>query len=325
MEVLEIVQSAAFKSGLVSSFDPNELPGDYSESGRISLANEILPMLNCDRTLDITVTSRVYAPNDGVIILQPFSQPRENFVILGYSSLSSTELTTVKDGNTGFARYMHEQHPEWITETTVPGGLVLYTRKDSTWPQDDFGNFIEFAVWGTDFKLVSGTAPTTPAIMPNVNVDFPPMRVDAVLDEGSRIKYEYLYRDEFDRVVDAAIPCIYTTEEYEDKIIILMKGTAEPKRIVMPVPLQLINSDHEHPGTIIAPPKFRRYLIDATAVSLAVIYGLSTVDTMRQQAEQSYQMLKKNKPQPLHRMNVSEEINHTLRHGIGGRKFYAGF
>ena len=311
MEVLEIVQSAAFKSGLVSSFDPNELPGDYSESGRISLANEILPMLNCDRTLDITVTSRVYAPKNGVIVLQPLQQPTENNKLIGYSKYTADILTS------DWTKFYQEVLR--LDPTFVQNGI---------WPTDDFGQPISAMMWSSDFKVVRGwedNGSTVTLEQPDVNIDFPPMRVDAVLDEGSRIKYEYLYRDEFDRVVDAAIPCIYTTEEYEDKIIILMKGTAEPKRIVMPVPLQLINSDHEHPGTIIAPPKFRRYLIDATAVSLAVIYGLSTVETMRQQAEQSYQMLKKNKPQPLHRMNVSEEINHTLRHGIGGRKFYAGF
>ena len=37
------------------------------------------------------------------------------------------------------------------------------------------------------------------------------------------------------------------------------------------------------------------------------------------------QMLKKNKPQPMHRANVSEEINQTIRHGQQGRRFYAGF
>lgn len=324
MEVLDIVQSAAFKSGLVSSFNPDELPGDIQNAGADILANEILPSLNCDRTLDITVTARVYAPTNGRIVLTPLHF-RNNFKVLGYADMTSAELANTAILNSGFAEFIHTNHPDWVNEVTLPGGYIKYVRSDANWPQDDFGNFIEFAVWGTDMKVVSGTAPTTPAIMANVNIDFPPMRVEAVLDDSSRVKYEYLYREEFERVLKAAAPCIYTVEEYEDKLVILMKGTDDAKRIILPVPLQLINRTDTYMGQIIASPKFKRYLIDATAFSLATVYGLSTVDSMLKQAEISYNLLKKNKTQPMHKANPSEEINNVLRRNIGGRTFYAGF
>jgi hypothetical protein len=196
-----------------------------------------------------------------------------------------------------------------------------------SWPTDDFGNPIAAMMWSSDIHMIGCYADDdSDTIVTNTaNIDFPPMRVDSVLDESSRIKYDYLYREEFERVLRAAMPCVYTTEEYSDKIVVIINGTSDLKRLILPVPLQIINVTHDYQGTIIAPPKFQRYLIDATAVSLAIVYGLSTVQSMQQQAAQSYQMLKKNKPQPMHKASPSEEINDILRHNVGGRKFYAGF
>ena len=310
MEVLEIVQSAAFKSGLVPSFNPDELPGDIQDAGRTILQNEILPMLNCDRTLDITVTSRVYQPNNGHIVLTPYSQPHENEKLLGYSRYTSAELRADQ------TKFFNE------------AARLDQSFNTNNWPTDDFGNPIVASMWSADIILVSGYSTDDNDIVvvrDDINIDFPPMRVDSVLDESSRIKYEYLYREEYERVLKAAMPCVYTTEEYSDKIVVIINGTSDLKRLILPVPLQIINITHDHQGTIIAPPKFKRYLIDATAVSLAIVYGLSTVQSMQQQAEQSYQMLKKNKPQPMHKASPSEEINDVLRHNVGGRKFYAGF
>lgn len=301
MECLDIVQSAAYKCGLVSSFNPDEFPGDIEDAGRATLINEILPMLNCDRTLDITVTARTYQPVNGVIVLKPL-QPRENSLLIGYSKYNTEELVN-----------------HWVAECER-----LMPSLHDEWPKDDFGQDITIMIWSTDTQIVFGTSNSVD-IMPDVNIDFPPMRIDEVLDEGSRIKYEYVYRSEFERILRVALPGVYTTEEYEDKIVILINGTNEAKRLILPVPLQVVNVRHDYAGDIIAPPKFRRYLIDATAVSLAITYGLSTVDAMKAEAAQSYQMLKKNKTQPMHRANVSEEINQTLRHGQQGRRFYAGF
>ena len=67
MLVTDIVQSAAFKSGVISSFSRDDMPPDILDAGANILANEILPAINCDRTLDITVTSRVYTPENGRI------------------------------------------------------------------------------------------------------------------------------------------------------------------------------------------------------------------------------------------------------------------
>lgn len=302
MEVLDIVQSAAFKAGIISSFNPDELPEDVLSAGKNALVNEILPSLNCDRTIDITVTSRFYTPKGGAITLTPFKQPAEDFVILGRY-------------NAGF-EYVFD-HMVSIIENT-------YHVVTNPWPTDELGNYIKYAVWSNDNRLIWTTYDAIGVMPEEVNIDFPPMRIDTVIEASSKIPYDYVYRDEFERIVgNTSIPGVYTTEEYEDSITILIKGSNAPKCVVLPVPLQIINRDHAHSGTIVAPQKFRRYLIDCTAVSLAIIYGVSTLPAMQQQAAVSYNLIKKNKPQPIHKSNVSEEICKTIRRSPLGGRFHA--
>lgn len=301
MEVLDIVQSAAFKAGIVPSFNVDDFPGDIHEAGRNALQNEILPSLNCDRMIDITVTSRIYVPKAGHIVLTPF-KPEPNFVVVGRYAQPATYIV---------------DHMLSILEND----FHIVT---SPWPTDDLGNDIKFGIWSIDNRLVWTSHDTIDMMPENINIDFPPMRIDAVLEADSRIPYDYKYRDEYERVLGApALPGIFTTEEYEDSIDILLKGSPAPKMIILPVPLQIINSDTMHSGTIVAPAKFRRYLIDCTAVALAIVYGVSTLPAMQQQASISYNLIKKNKPQPMHEANPALEIGNKLRRNVLGRRYYA--
>lgn len=301
MEVLELVQSAAFKAGIIPSFNPDELPADILDAGKNALVNEILPGLNCDRTLDITTTCRVYMPVGGRIELRPQSQPTENNKIVGYSKYTLAELTA------DTAKFFAEVNR--LDPTFAIG----------SWPTDDFGQPISAAMWSSDIKMIRGAETGIGEIvipMPDINIDFPPMRVDAVIEDGSLVPYEYLYREEFERTFKTGLPGVYTTEEYNDRIVVLLNGSDRPKKLILPVPLQIINRSHDDAGTINAPEKFRRYLIDAIAVALAITYGVATVQQMQQQMAQSYQLLKKNKPQPLHKANVSEMICDKLRRDV---------
>ena len=293
MQVLDIVKSAAIKSGVVSSFNINDdLPGDVTDMGVELLSHQILPQLNCDRTLDITTTCRMYVPDHNVIELRPLRQPIENFILLGYSRYSSDELIG----------------GQWQAEIDR-----LYRPGSSNWPEDDFGQATTLAMWSRDMVLMYGTDPTDCA-KGSANIDFMPMRVDSVIDAGTCLEYTYLYRSEFERTLSIVdIPGIYCLEEYDDRILIIFKGKPGPKKLILPVPLTIINQDHDHPGTIIAPPKFEKYLIDATAYQLAVGYGVASKDDMKFEMGLSYNLLKKNKPQPLHGMNVAEHLNNTLR------------
>lgn len=310
MEVLDIVQAAAIKSGVLSSFNIDDVPGDVQDVGVSLLANQILPQINCDRTLDVTTTSRVYAPQQNRIVLKPLKQPINDFRLLGYSKYTAEELTTAVPPNT-------PSYPKWVEEINR-----LYKPGVVNWPQNDFGDHIELAMWSSDMKLILG-ADAQDVRIGDANIDFAPMRIDAVIDIGTMSKYTYLYRDEFEMTINAGLPGVYTTEEYDDKLVILLKGSPTPKTIVIPVPLTIINRTDQYAGTIIAPPKFRRYLIDATAVQLAVVYGVATVDMMRAEASVSYNMIKKNAPQPIHAMNVAEHINDTLHRYR--RRYYENF
>ena len=296
MDVVELIQSAAFKAGIVSSFNRDELPDDVQEAGRNVLASEILPSVNCDRTLDITVTSRVYQPVGGRIVLKPF-KPRDGWKLLGYSQYNSTELDS-----------------HWSEELARLG--------ITAWPETDLGEPMYLAMWTTDMKLVAGSDNVNCDIVPGYNIDFPPMRVESVIESTSRFEHGYLYRDEFERTVLDTIPGVYTTEEYDDQLIVLIKGTNAPKVLILPVPLQIVNATHNFAGEIKAPEKFRRYLIDCLAVSLAIIYGVSSLPAMEKQQAVSYNLLKKNKPQPLHEANVSERVQDKLR---TDRRLYGRF
>lgn len=302
MEVLDIVQSAAFKSGVISSFNPDDLPGDILAAGQNTLINEIIPSLNCDRTVDITVTSRLYRPDGDRIVLRPF-KPRDNYEMLGYSTSSASTLLDPEF----WEKAVLALRPEWKDE----------------WPTNDLGKPRVGCIWSLDGRLVIGSSLAESAIEPGVNIDFPPMRVDAVLDSSTRIAYDYVYRTEFEQLLNTTPPGVYTVEEYADGLVILLRGTTDTKCVVLPVPLQVINISHDHAGTIVAPEKFRRYLIDSVAVNLAIIYGMSTLPAMQQQQAASYNLIKKNKPQPRHSQNISEHIADTLHRGIrlGGR-FY---
>lgn len=302
MEVLDIVQSAAFKCGLISSFNPDEIAGEYVQAGRKVLTDEILPSLNCDRTIDITVTARTYVPKNGRIVLMPFRQPNENLELIGYSELT------------------YKQISDPMTRPALDEVYRLRPTWRDNWPVDDFDEPRIAAMWTSDLRLayVLRTNQGMPVVTvnENANIDFPPMRVDNVLEESSRIEYEYVYRDEFEKAMRcSSIPGLYTVEEYEDKLVVLINGSNAPKRLILPVPLQIIDRDHAHAGTIIAPEKFKRYLIDSVAVSMAIIYGLSTIEEMKAERSTSYNLLKKNKTQRMHEANVSQEIANRLRSG----------
>lgn len=321
MEVLDIVRSAAFKAGIVPSFNPDELPEDVLNAGRAALTDEIMPTLNCDRTIDITVTSHIYKPAGSKIILKPFRQPNDNTEIIGYTNKLSTDFKNRSyiDTLRNFYAAVAQCRPDWVDTDTHS-----YSDK---WPRNDFNILRTAAVWTLDMHLAyiqfSDTDTATLGEF-DANIDFPPMRVDAVMDENSRYTYDYLYRDEYERTFKfTSLPGVYTTEEYDDKLVILLNGSPDAKLVVLPVPLQIINRDYAHSGTITAPEKFRRYLIDAVAVSLAITYGMSTLPLMKEAAATSYNLLKKNKPQPLHKANVAQEITDKLRPDVLGRRFYA--
>ena len=49
MQVMDIINRAVMKSGVVSNFNPDEVPEDIQQRAADVLRNEIIEDLNCDR------------------------------------------------------------------------------------------------------------------------------------------------------------------------------------------------------------------------------------------------------------------------------------
>lgn len=293
MEVLDIIRRAAFNSGVVSSFNPNEMPGDVENAGYQLLVNEILPNLNCDRGLDVAVTSHVVTPINNKIVLTPLPIHNEYYV-LGTSELNATELS---------ANFNSE------------AAKLLSTFSDE-WPTDETGTYYIVAIWSADWKLVLSTQAGKITIHSSYSIPFPPMRIETVFEADTRLEQQYLYRKEFESSDFINNVNCYTIEEAEDCITVYTRNN-KPKVLIIPIPLyiQPKSIEDQYNGIIKCPPKFKQYLIDALAFRLSVVYGVSTTDTMHNLMEISYNLLKKNVPMPLHGMNIHSQIRNTLRGG----------
>lgn len=298
MQVMDIIRRAAFNCGVVASFNPEEMPGDVEAAGYKLLVDEVLPTLNCDRTLDVTVTARVFKPINNQLVLSPIPVDSK-LIVLGRSSLSHLDLQI-----------------QFSTEA-VPLNQSLSLE----WPQDDSGQPLQLAIWSVDNRLVYSTSLTTPATLdPNINIEFHPMRVDAVFDDDTRAEYTCMYRHEFESATGISTANTYAIEMHEDNLIIMWHKTASSKCIVLPVPLSIEQSsfgNNPYAGKLRCPAKFRQYLVDALAVRLAIVYDLSTAPAMHAAAMISYNLLKKNIPVRVHAPNTNTQIGNILRRARG--------
>lgn len=213
MNINKIIAHAACNSGLVPSFNIPEIPADIQAHARQLLTEEIIPLINSDRTLDANIIAKDFQPT------------------------------------------LHQ----------------LY-------------------------------------IQANVNIDFMPMRIDAVFDKGSRIPYTYLYREEFESLDYRFDPFVYAIETKDDGILLLFRNNL-PKICVIPVPLR-VDGDN-----ITGQPKFSQYLIDILAQRLAINWGLSTVQAMTAAAQLSYNLLVKNVNSKIRPVNPRMLIRDVLRRG----------
>lgn len=230
IDMTEVIAHAACSCGLVPSFNTHELPKEVEELSSSILKGEILPQINCDRTLDVDVDSAALTPVNNAIIMY--------------------------DRNAG----------------EIAGGHAL---------------------------------------------DWVPARVDAVFEESTRQPYAYLYMTEFESQAYQSNIFVYATRIDESSLKIMFRNSGSPKRVVYPVPVCV---RHDDPNAIVAPPKFRQFLIDKLSVRLSIIYGLSTSALMAAAAEESYANVLKQMPQPLHPANPSARIRGILSRG-GGNGF----
>ena len=343
MQVMDIVNRAAMQSGVVPSFNPDEVPEDIQARGADILRHEIIPSMNCDRTLDITEVVQVFHPVRGVVdlVTTPLNYPRE---IYGTVPLHSSELLRVD--HTVYMGQDVEYLPNIKTlleNMGLTSGTTTPTQLNITdkWPTDFVGNPRDIAIWSEDMKLIeidhtSQCSPTSTGINPTYNVPFAPMRVGEVFRASDGAPLQYVHAGEFVSSEFRYAQLIFTSEDYVGKLRLRFTPSfgCTPVMVVLPMPLKIVNS-YEEPnpwqGEIVAPEKFRSYLVAKLAYRLAIEYGVSTAEAMRILAADAYQCLLKNLSKHDHPQDLERKISHYLgrnrgwRVGANGNGYGGGF
>lgn len=320
MEILDIVHRAIQRSQVIPGFNPSECPEDYEERVSDILVNELIPNMNCDRGLDLTEIVLTYTPREGVIDLVAPPADEQHFIVtLPYSS-----------------RYLLTPTEESMYSRTY-GNLIdaldsIGISEDSM-PKDPTGDLIPIGIWTTDLKFIecpklpieswgSHQEGSDPTINPVYNVPFTPMMVTGIVDPATGAEIEYKHAMEFISAEYRHARFVFMDEVYEDKLRIRfhMEWADNPVQIVIPVPLTVVNyfdSPKPWSGKIIAPRKFRDFLISELAFRIADEYGIANAPNLEKASSKAYNMLLKNYPKRQHGMDMNKRIAETLRRPVG--------
>ena len=101
-----------------------------------------------------------------------------------------------------------------------------------------------------------------------------------------------------------------------------------PVELVLPVPLTVVNyldSPKPWSGKIIAPPKFREFLITKLAYRLAKELGVASAVDLKTDVAEAYNLLVKNYPKQQHVTDFNKRISDTLRRPVNTMVSSAGF
>lgn len=336
MQVMDIVNRAVMNAGIVPSFNPDEVPEDIQARAADVLRNEIIPSMNCDRTLDITEVVFTLQVRSNHIDLKTTPLDYDGYI---YPSVlyTAAELNKVSDlpnpphgvlpAMTGLLKLLLEMG---LVEST--GGLTPYSNIILTdkWPTDQFGTPRKIAFWTDDVKFFevepnSWYGVTNPDFVNyEYNVPFPPMRVSEIYRATDGANLQYVHAGEFVSSEFRYSQLIFTTEDYPTKLRIKFPNNygCATAMVVLPMPIRVVNSFEEpNPweGEIVASDKFRSYLIAMLGWRMAVEYGVTTVDAMKGLVDVAYQALLKNPSKREHKQDISRKISNYLERGRGWR------
>lgn len=330
MQVMDIVNRAIMKSGVVSSFNPDEIPEDIQQRASDVLRHEIIPDLNCDRSVDITDTVMEFIPERCRVELRttPLEYPR---YIFGTSSLTSKELLS-----TEFDPYSERYYMKTLLDLLKDMGVITHTNYfdaviTEMWPQHQINGPRDVAIWSDDMKLIEISHDLNTLfdqekpdfVNRYYNIPFNPAYIDEVYRACDGAPLSYVHHGEMVSAQYRSSQLVFTVEDDVTKIrIVLNKNCCAnfPIQVVIPMPIKIINSYMEpHPweGTIVAPIKFRSFLIATLAWRLASEYGVSTEDKMAQAAKLAYNNIIKNKTKREHPQDIERRINNYLRRNGG--------
>lgn len=339
MQVMDIVNRAVMSSGVVPSFNPDEVPEDIQARAADVLRNEIIPNMNCDRTLDITEVVFTLPVINGIIdlVTTPLDYDGYIFPSVRYTAreLETTTTMPLVPGGTPFP--VLTKLINLLTEMGLVinnGGMTPYSNLafGDNWPCDQFGNQSNIAFWTDDMKLfeiapdlsILTNSPNPDFVNKVYNVPFPPMRVSEIYRASDGANLQYVHAGEFVSAEFRYSQLIFTTEDYPTKLRIKFPrnyGCASAM-VVLPMPIRVINSfDEPNPweGEIVASDKFRSYLIAVLAWRMATEYGVTTVEAMKKLVDVAYQAILKNPSKREHKQDISRKISNYLERGRGWR------
>lgn len=328
MEILDIVHRAIQRSQLIPGFNPDECPEDYEQRVSDILINELITDMNNDRGLDVTETVVPARPVNGIIDL--IAPPPDVWFIV---TLPYT------------AQYLLEvrSKPGGASYDNLIAALAAIGLTNETMPRDPTGELIPIGVWTQDLKFLQcpkalpseyATIENSVEVNPIYNVPFVPARVEGVVEAGSGVEFDYKHALEFISAEFRHAKYVYMDEGYENKMRVrfhkeFADGIVE---LVLPVPVTVVNYfDSPKPwnGKVIAPIKFREYLIATLAYRIADEYGLASAPSCEKAANRAYNNLLKNYPKRQHSMNLNRKIADSLRRPAGcvtsADGFYGGY
>lgn len=337
MQVMDIVNRAAFDSGVSPSFNPDEVPEDIQERGADILRNELIRDINCDQTLSLCETVVKLSPRRGVLDLRSTPLDYDHFIYqtAPYNGdfYMQTEYAPMypQSPSVYYMRnlidYLVDLGVVKLEGTSNPYAVVTRTEK---WATNQLGEPMPIAFWSIDGKLIE--VPTDISALFNVqkpdfiskrfNVPFDPTQIEEIYRASDGAPLDYVHAGELVSCEFRHSPLVYTVEEFEDRLRVRFTqnfGDVEVL-LILPVPIKVINSfDEPHPyqGRIIAPPKFRSYLINALAWRLAGSYGIATEANLEKKASVSYNALIKNRVKREHPQDVDRRIAQYIHRGRG--------
>lgn len=329
MEILDIVHRAIQRSQLIPGFNPDECPEDYEQRVSDILVNELITDMNNDRGLDVTETVVAVRPVNGIIDLIAPPQDVWFIVTLPYTAQYLLEVRSAPGGGASYDNLIV--------------ALAAIGLTDDTMPRDPTGELIPLGIWTQDLKFLEcpKDIPSAYAQMSNsvevnpiYNVPFVPARVEGVVEAGTGVEFDYKHAKEFISAEFRHAKYVYMDEGYEGKMRVrfhkeFADGIVE---LVLPVPATVVNYfDSPKPwnGKIIAPVKFREYLIATLSYRIADEYGLASAPSCERAANRAYNNLLKNYPKRQHSMNINRKIGDSLRRPAGSVTsadgFYGGY
>lgn len=341
MQVMDIVNRAVMKSGVVSNFNPDEVPEDIQQRAADVLRHEIIPELNCDRSVDVSEIVIPFSPERCTIDLITTPLDYEGYII---GSVPQTYDDLRKK-----SRYdrPHPLTPVWYYPNIVsllydagyaqpgePGTIGTPTDK---WPTDQFGNYRPLYCWTADWKLVCLSKPVSgndqkddDLLDKRYNVPFYPAYIDEVYRAADGAELKYLHHGEMVSAEFRYSSLVFTLEDNITRMTVRFNPNYgnSPTLLVLPVPVKIINSfqeDQPWEGEIVAPAKFYPFLLNILAWRMAFEYGVDTEPKMQNFATISYGNIVKNKVKREHPQDIPRKIFNYLRTGVGYRVGGTGY